>query len=104
MQMVADWADSHVQALLEAEPVTVNPELRVIEVEPHDHSHSHYSHTHDQHSHVQADHNHGGHEHSNGHGSHEHSNGHGGHHEHAHDHNGQRSDKDVVGTASAHRH
>ena len=110
MQMVADWADSHIQALLEAAPVTVNPELRVFEAEAHDHSHhshSHHSHTHEQHSHAHAEHNHGGHDHSDGHSNgHSHSNGehdHNGHHDHAHD-DGQHSERDLAGTASANGH
>ena len=33
MQMVADWADTHIQALLESEPVTVNAEIRAANLE-----------------------------------------------------------------------
>ncbi|MEM9946628.1 MAG: ferrochelatase [Cyanobacteria bacterium P01_D01_bin.36] len=74
MQMVADWADVHIQALLEAEPVTVNPELRLKEALNHEHSHSHT---------------HGGHAHSHSHGSHSH----GSHSHDSHSH-GKKSHND----------
>ncbi|MFK8183178.1 MAG: ferrochelatase [Phormidesmis sp.] len=80
MQMVADWADVHIQALLEAEPVAVNPELRVVDAKNHEHSHSH---------------NHGGHAHSHGthnHGKHVHNN----HHDHTHDGNEHHPENDGV--------
>lgn len=56
MQMTADWADTHIQALLEAEPVTVNAELRESTREhslAHSH-HGHHSHDHGHHSHNNA--------------------------------------------------
>ncbi len=64
MQMVADWADTHIQALLESEPVTVNPELRDATAE-HTHDHSHGSHSHGSHSH--GSHSHDSHAHANEH-------------------------------------
>jgi protoporphyrin/coproporphyrin ferrochelatase len=127
MQMVADWADSHIQALLEAKPITVNPTLRVI-VDEHEHahnhdnrhhSHSHSGHIHGVHAHAEHSHNkahsHGEHSHD----EHAHSHEKHGHDEHSHDehaHNNQHdhshdthdhehsSDKSAVPTASAHRH
>ncbi|MEL6552923.1 MAG: ferrochelatase [Cyanobacteria bacterium J06621_11] len=56
MQMTADWADTHIQALLEAEPVTVNAELRKSTREhslAHSH-HGHHGHDHGHHSHNNA--------------------------------------------------
>ncbi|MEO0805230.1 MAG: ferrochelatase [Cyanobacteria bacterium J06643_4] len=67
MQMVADWADVEIQALLEAAPLTVNAELREINAE-HTHSHDHHGHSH---------HNHGHHDH--------HGQGHHNHEPHSHD-------------------
>ena len=64
MQMVADWADGQIQALLEAEPMVVNPTLRVAEA----HSHAHHSHDHHSHGH----HSHGSHSHARGHDDHVH--------------------------------
>jgi ferrochelatase len=72
LQMVADWADSQIQALLESEPVTVTPSLRTAEVHDHTHDHSHRGHSHAGHSHG---HSHGSHSH----GSHSHE-------PHSHDH------------------
>ncbi|MGB7086125.1 MAG: ferrochelatase [Phormidesmis sp.] len=107
MQMVADWADSHIQALLEAEPVTVNPELRVVNSEFHDrsHDHDHRSHGHQHrhsHGHSHNEHSHNGHSHANGHS---HDNGH--HHADGHSHdNGHssESDKQPVHAAEHHHH
>ncbi|MEO1791514.1 MAG: ferrochelatase [Cyanobacteria bacterium J06629_19] len=76
MQMVADWADVHIQALLEASPVTVNPELREANAE-HSHDHSHGTHSHGTHSH--GSHSHGAHSHANAHSHNKHN-----HHEHNH--------------------
>ncbi|MEL6900076.1 MAG: ferrochelatase [Cyanobacteria bacterium J06606_4] len=67
MQMVADWADTQIQALLEATPLAVDPSLREMNAEP-AHSHSHHSHHHDHHGH----HAHHGHHHHNGHSHHSH--------------------------------
>lgn len=64
MQMVADWADSQIQALLEAEPVAVNPALRVAEAP----SHAHHNHGH----HNHGSHNHGNHSHDHAHSGHTH--------------------------------
>ncbi|MEL7356405.1 MAG: ferrochelatase [Cyanobacteria bacterium J06560_6] len=85
MQMVADWADTHIQALLESAPVTVNAELRDAIREAnidhdHDHSHGHGAH-----------HNHHGHEahaHASAHvKSHSHDkSAHHDHEHHSHDH------------------
>jgi len=62
LQMVADWADTHIQALLESAPVTVNPELRELNADhEHDHSHGHHSHGH--HDHKHHSHSHGHHDH-----------------------------------------
>ena len=72
MQMVADWADTHIQTLLEAEPITVNPELRAAINAEHTHDHSHGNHNH-------GSHNHGSHSHANAHSHNKHS-----HHEHEH--------------------
>ncbi len=55
MQMVADWADSQIQALLDAEPMAVNPQLRSAAPDAQDHAHSH-SHHHAGHSHAGHDH------------------------------------------------
>lgn len=64
MQMVADWADSQIQALLEAEPMTVNPALRVAEA----HSQAHHNHGHHNHGHhSNGTHSHGAHSHDHGH-------------------------------------
>lgn len=59
VQMVADWADSHIQALLESEPVSVNFELRSegneIQDRAHDHDHRGHGHHHEHgHSHDHA--------------------------------------------------
>lgn len=81
MQMVADWADVHIQALLESEPVTVNPALRVAEEQHHAHSHSH---DHDGH-HSHGHHSHGSHSHD----KHAHNN----HHDHTHDGNEHHPEK-----------
>ncbi|MEL6471973.1 MAG: ferrochelatase [Cyanobacteria bacterium J06623_4] len=67
MQMVADWADTQIQALLEATPLVVDPSLREMNAEP-AHGHSHHSHHHDHHGH----HAHHGHHHHNGHSHHSH--------------------------------
>ncbi|NJM97451.1 MAG: ferrochelatase [Phormidesmis sp. RL_2_1] len=84
MQMAADWADVHIQALLEAEPITVNPELRVLEDHGHSHAHGH-DHAHGHHSHHNpSHHNHDHHEHHGDHAPINHS--HSGHSEHNHDH------------------
>ncbi len=87
MQMVADWADSHIQALLDAEPMTVNPQLRGAEPADHDHAHSH--------SHHHAGHSHG--EHS--HGEHSHAG-------HSHEANGHHAEKSHAHAAAepSHRH
>ncbi|MEL6158999.1 MAG: ferrochelatase [Cyanobacteria bacterium J06627_32] len=74
MQMVADWADAQIQALLEATPLTVDPALREANAEP-THSHGHHNHGHHSHSH----HSHNHHDH---HGPHGHD-----HHSHDHSHN-----------------
>ena len=79
MQMAADWADTHIQALLEAEPVTVSTQAREAALaqslahshhgnHAHDH-HSHHHHAHDHHNHNHHSHNH--HSHNNAH-SHSH--------------------------------
>ncbi len=87
MQMVADWADTHIQALLESEPVTVNAEIRAANLEKsvHAHSHSHgHSHGYDHHGgHGHDHHDKGHHSHDNVHSHHKHE-GHGGH-SHSHD-------------------
>ncbi len=76
LQMVADWADSEIQDLLEATPLTVNPALRdamrdASAEHTHDH-HSHGHHSHDHHSHGHPDHAHHGHDHNQDHGHHSH--------------------------------
>ncbi len=99
MQMVADWADTHIQALLEAEPIIVNPELRVTAFEARDHYHDHHSHDHHGHAHGSHAHNapahnapahnapaheeaaHKEHAHASSHSEHSHNS----HHSHAHD-------------------
>lgn len=88
MQMVADWADSHIQALLEASPLTVNPELREANAE-HSHDHSHHSHGHHGHNHQ-------------GHSHHGHS-----HDDHSHDanhHHPEASEQKAEEKAKAHSH
>ena len=66
MQMVADWADSHIQALLESEPMTVNAELRAANDKFQDraHDHDHRGHSHEAHGHSHGEHSH---EHANAH-------------------------------------
>lgn len=81
MQMVADWADTHIQALLEATPVSVNPELRVLDVNNHEHDHTH-GHDH-AHTHAHKNRTHNNHKHHE-HGHHEHGHHEHGHHEHGH--------------------
>ncbi|MEO0770077.1 MAG: ferrochelatase, partial [Cyanobacteria bacterium J06649_4] len=88
MQMVADWADTHIQSLLEATPITVNPELRVVEANEHNHDHVH---GHD-HGHTHA---HKGRAHNN-HKHHEHAENN--HHEHSH------AEKSHTHSASEHSH
>lgn len=87
MQMVADWADSHIQALLDAEPMVVNPQLRSAEPDAHDHAHSH-AHHHGEHSH--AGHSHAAHSHAG----------------HSHEANGQHAEKSHAHAAAepSHRH
>ena len=92
MQMVADWADNHIQALLESEPVTVNPELRAANNEFHDRSH---------------DHDHRGHGHSHGHShshGHHHEHGHGHSHDHSHDHAHGEAQKEHAHAVEHHHH
>lgn len=76
MQMTADWADKHIQALLESAPITVNPELRVAEAGNHDHDHDHghaHSHTHAHKNRAHNNHKHHEHAHNNhSHGAHKH--------------------------------
>ncbi len=112
MQMTADWADTHIQALLEAEPLTVNAELRQATAEhshDHDHSHGHHSHGHHGHSqnghaqsgHAQADLSH--HDHSaNGH-SHD-SNNHHDHHSHDADERSLEATPAGADSTSHHHH
>ncbi|MEO0518277.1 MAG: ferrochelatase [Cyanobacteria bacterium P01_A01_bin.116] len=88
MQMVADWADTHIQSLLEATPITVNPELRVIEAKAHNHDHVH-GHDHG-HTHAHKDRAHNNHKH------HEHAENN--HHEHSH------AEKSHTHSASEHSH
>ncbi|MGD1900045.1 MAG: ferrochelatase [Phormidesmis sp.] len=87
MQMVADWADTHIQALLESEPVTVNAEIRAANLEKSVHAHSHsHGHSHGYAHHGGQGHDHhdkGHHSHDNVHSHHKHE-GHGGH-SHSHD-------------------
>ena len=111
LQMVADWADSEIQALLEAAPLAVNPELRETSTEHTHHSHGH--HNHGDHSH---DHNHDHHAHGhNSHGHSSHGRSHGSSEGHSHDHSSHSSshshdanehDPEVVsaGQAKAHSH
>ncbi|MEL6605070.1 MAG: ferrochelatase [Cyanobacteria bacterium J06614_10] len=70
MQMVADWADTQIQALLEATPLAVDPSLREMTAEP-ARSHSHHSHHHGHHDHHDH-HAHHGHHHHNDHSHHSH--------------------------------
>ncbi|MEL6939070.1 MAG: ferrochelatase [Cyanobacteria bacterium J06598_1] len=96
MQMVADWADTHIQALLEAEPMTVNPELRDASAEPHEHSHhSHGHHNHDHHSHGHNSH---GHDH-NDHGEHGKAHSHDANHHHP-----EATSAETAETAEKHAH
>ena len=100
LQMVADWADSEIQALLEAAPLAVNPELRDAGASEHSHDH-HAHHGHAHHSHSRDDHqghNHGSHEHN-----HDHNHDHGSHSHDANDHHlGTRSKEKVE--AHSHHH
>ncbi|MEM9087706.1 MAG: ferrochelatase [Cyanobacteria bacterium P01_F01_bin.53] len=97
MQMAADWADTHIQALLEASPVTVNPELRVLEVSNHEHDHAH-GHDHG-HSHAHKGRVHNNHKH------HEHSHHEHNHHNHDHEaHEHKHSSHDDAKATSEHTH
>ncbi|PZO60843.1 MAG: ferrochelatase [Phormidesmis priestleyi] len=93
MQMVADWADGQIQTLLEAAPITVNPEMRVLDDHSHDHPHSHDhdgDHAHDGHAHHTV-HVYSGHNHDDSHNDHlsdqsDHTHEHNGHvHSHVHE-------------------
>lgn len=92
MQMTADWADKHIQALLESAPITVNPELRVVEASNHEHDHAHghnHGHTHAHKGRAHNNHKHDEHTHHN----HDHEE-----HEHTADH------KHGVNASSQHTH
>ncbi|MGB3299397.1 MAG: ferrochelatase [Phormidesmis sp.] len=107
MQMVADWADSHIQALLEAAPITVNPKLRMVEIDAHDHSHDHHSHDHSYaHSHHNHSHSNGNsHTHSSNDDNSEHTPNH--HDGHTHDANGKHveiAEKEGAEKTPAHSH
>jgi ferrochelatase len=43
-QMVADWAEPHIDALLSAEALSVNPTLAVVQTNNHHHHHHHHHH------------------------------------------------------------
>ncbi|MEM6867305.1 MAG: ferrochelatase, partial [Cyanobacteria bacterium P01_C01_bin.121] len=99
MQMVADWADVHIQSLLEADPISVNPELREAHAE-HTHSHSHH-HGH-QHGGHQHGHDHGAHSHANAHSHHKHD--HPGHNHHSHDVNEHHPEANTHSKVEEHSH
>ncbi len=102
MQMSADWADTHIQALLEAEPLTVNTELRqAIAAHSHDHNHSH-SHAH--HGHAHQEHSHNNHGHSSDHSGNGHSHDSNNHHDHSHDANEHHPEVTPAGAAEQHAH
>jgi protoporphyrin/coproporphyrin ferrochelatase len=61
MQMVADWAEEQIGALLSEQALAVNPALAKQQAAHHDH-HSHAHHNHD-HSHDHHSHDHHGHDH-----------------------------------------
>ncbi|MGB3788570.1 MAG: ferrochelatase [Phormidesmis sp.] len=96
LQMVADWADSEIQALLEAAPLTVNPELRDASASEHSHDH-HGDHGHGDHGHAHHDHAHHGHSH----GSQERNHDHG---THSHDVNEHHPDTKSKEKVEAHSH
>ena len=104
MQMVADWADTHIQALLESAPVTVNAELRDAIREAnidhdHDHSHGHEHHAHKAHAHANA------HKKSHSHDKKEHhSHDHHGHDHHSHDANDHHTHTEAKAEEHAHHH
>jgi protoporphyrin/coproporphyrin ferrochelatase len=82
LQMVADWAEEQIAALLSEQALAVNPALAMQQAarhEPHEHGHSHGGHSHGSHPH--GSHTHGAH---NGH-SHEHPHAHP-HEHHLHEH------------------
>ncbi|MGC1218712.1 MAG: ferrochelatase [Phormidesmis sp.] len=107
MQMSADWADIHIQALLEAEPLTVNAELRQATAAAHNHDHNH-DHSHDHHTHSQNGHSQNGHS-QNGHSHPDHAdNGHShdsnNHSGHSHDANEHHPEVAPAGAAEQHAH
>lgn len=61
LKMAAEWANSQIRDLLEAEPLAVNPDLAIAQAQAQHHSHSH-SHDHS-HSHHGHSHEHNGHHH-----------------------------------------
>jgi len=64
LQMVADWANPQIEALLSEQALTVNPSLAIHQQHAHaTHGHSHDGHSHDGHSHD-------GHSHTHGHSHH----------------------------------
>ena len=60
LTMVADWANDHIRALLEAEPLAVNPGLAIAQAQAqanHEHAHGHshnHGHTHEHHGHTHS--------------------------------------------------
>ncbi len=65
LQMVADWAEDQISALLSEQALSVNPALAKVQAESsHDHGHhSHEHHSHDRHSPDHHNHNHHDHPH-----------------------------------------
>ncbi|MCY7283362.1 MAG: hypothetical protein LH679_07935, partial [Cyanobacteria bacterium CAN_BIN43] len=60
LQMVADWAEDQISALLSEQALSVNPALAKVQAEvSHDHGHhSHEPHSHEPHSHDHHNHAH----------------------------------------------
>ena len=95
MHMTADWADTHIQALLEAEPVTVNAQVRATALKQ-SLAHAHHGHSH--HDHHSHNHDHGHH-----HDHHSHNNA----HSHDHDiteHHPEAASKEASTEQHAHHH
>ncbi len=57
LKMAADWADRQIGDLLEAAPLSVNPDLAIAHAQSHGHGHSHgHDHSHDHHHHDHGHH------------------------------------------------
>jgi ferrochelatase len=89
LEMAAEWAHPHIEALLSEQALTVSPALAVQQAlhnAEHAHTHDGHSHGHDHgHSHSHGQNGHAQHQNGHGHG-HSHDHGHDHDHDHSHDH------------------